>query len=212
LYTEPVLRQVYDLPQQALAAALDRSHSAWWVDKDNYVDLYQEDVRFTLLGVELARSQALVRAPMADKDYVRFSLTAPPGFRLQKHYYKEAIARAFPAIAKTPVLPGGYPLATCWRSLRLRAGEQARWWLRNRGLSWVPVRSLRPYACYDRWLRQELRPWVEQTLLAGPAPERGYFQASYVRSLVGKHMAGSDQTRQLGVLLTLELWHRQFID
>lgn len=212
LYTESTLHHVQHLPRQALQAALARSESTWSVDKESYIDLYQDDVRFTLMGVELARSQALVRVPMADKDYVRFSLSVPPGFRQSKHYYKAAIARTFPALAKIPVLPDGYPLAACFRGLRLRADEQARWFLRNRGLSWIPIRSLRQYARYGQWLRGELRPWLEQTLLAGPALERGCFQASYLRTLVGEHLAGGDHTRKLGVLLALELWHRQFID
>lgn len=212
LYTAEMWDQVQSLPRQALQDALARSQSDWSVDKDSYIDLYQEDVRFTLLGVELARSQALVRVPMADQDYIRFSVSVPPGFRQNKHYYKVAIARAFPALAKTPVLPEGRPLAPCWRSLRLQAEDQARWFLRNRGVSWLPVRSLRPYAHYGEWLRRQLRPWLEQTLLSKRSLQRPYFRPEYIQWLVHEHLAGSDHTRRLGVLLTLELWHQQFLD
>lgn len=210
LYSEPMLAAVQSLPRQSLRQALEQSHSTWWVDKDTYVDLYQEDVRFTSLGVELARSQALVRVPLADKDLLRFAVSVPPGYRLDKHYYKLAIARAFPDLAKIPVLPSGYPLANCFRQLRLRADEQLRWWLRNHGLSQVPMRQPRPYADYASWLRKELKGWVERILLSPAALERGYFKPDYLCKLVAAHMAGSDHARRLGVLLSIELWHQQF--
>lgn len=212
LYTPPLLREVQSLPRQSLREALAQSQSIWPVDQESYVDLYQEDMRFTLLGVELARSKALVRIPMVDRDFVRFSLSVPPGYRLNKHYYKTAVGRAFPRLARVPVLPDGYPLVPCWRGLRLRADELARWWLRNHGVRWAPLRQLRPYANYALWLRTQLRSWVEQTLLAPTALAREYFKPDYVRNLVTAHMAGQDCTRRLSVLLTLELWHQQFID
>ena len=42
--------------------------------------------------------------------------------------------------------------------------------------------------------------------------DRGYFAPAYIRNLVAEHMAGCDHARRIGALLTLELWHRQFID
>jgi asparagine synthase (glutamine-hydrolysing) len=57
-----------------------------------------------------------------------------------------------------------------------------------------------------------LRPWVEETLLSPQALDRGYFQPSYIRNLVAEHMAGCDHARRIGVLLNLELWHRQYMD
>ena len=94
----------------------------------------------------------------------------------------------------------------------MRTNELTRHWLRNHGMNWVPVRQAHPYADYGAWLRHELRPWVEDTLLAPQSLERGYFQPFYLRNLVAEHMAGCDHTRRLGVLLALELWHRQFMD
>ena len=61
-------------------------------------------------------------------------------------------------------------------------------------------------------MRTVLRPWVEDILLDRHTLGRGYFNPDYVRNLVAEHMAGANHARKLGVLLTLELWHRQFID
>lgn len=213
LYTADMLRQVCDIPRQSLRQALAQSRSTWWVDKDSYVDLYEEDVRFTSLGVELARSQALVRTPFVDKDLVQFALSVPPGYRVNKEYYKNAIVKALPRLAKIPYDVTGLPLhKNSLRYLARSANEQTRWWLRNRGLNWIPVHRRRPYAQYATWMRKELRPWVEGMLLSPCALDRGYFRPDFIRNLVAEHMAGDDHSSRLGVLLSLELWHRQYID
>jgi hypothetical protein len=61
-------------------------------------------------------------------------------------------------------------------------------------------------------MRGVLRPWVEDTLLSERALGREYFNPDYVRDLVAEHMAGADYARKLGVLLSIELWHRLFLD
>jgi asparagine synthase (glutamine-hydrolysing) len=213
LFTDPFYRQVRDVPRQSLRESLARSHSAWWVDKDSYIDLYEEDVRFTIMGVEQARSQLHVRTPLADNDLLRFTMSVPPGFRVDKHYYRQAIIKAFPQLAKVVYTGTRRPLAeSSFRNLRMQLDEQARWWLRNRGMNWVPVTTARPYADYGGWMRRELRPWVEGVLLSPQALDRGIFQPAYVRRLVADHMNGCDHTRQISMLLTLELWHREFLD
>ncbi len=79
-------------------------------------------------------------------------------------------------------------------------------------MKWVPVPQKRPYADYSGWMRTALRPWVEGILLDRHTLERGYFNPDYVRNLVAEHMACANHARRLGVLLTLELWHRLFLD
>jgi asparagine synthase (glutamine-hydrolysing) len=213
LYTGTMYQQVRDVPRQSLRDALARSRSTWWVDKLSYVDLYEEDVRFTVMGVELARAKALVRTPLADKDLLRLTSSVPPGFRVDKTYYRNAIIKAFPQLAKIDYAGTRRPMTDgCFRAVRKQTDELARHWLRNHGMNWVPVRQAHPYADYGAWLRHELRPWVEETLLAPQSLERGYFQPFYLRNLVAEHMAGCDHTRRLGVLLALELWHRQSMD
>ena len=95
LFTDAAYRQIWDVPRQSLRQALDRSCSTWWVDKDSYIDLYEEDVRFTAMGVELARTQALVRTPLADKDMLRFTTSVPPGYRVDKNYYRRGLSKLF---------------------------------------------------------------------------------------------------------------------
>ena len=212
LFAAPFYQQVRGQAFVSFQAALRRSRSTWAADKNNYLEIQEMDRRFTTGGHELLRSRVAVRTPLADKDFIEFMLTVPPGLRQEKTFYFKAFSRAFPELAKIPYEGTGLPLIPCFRDLRIRADRQIRWRLRAAGLKWVSERKHRPYADYDNWMRTVLRPWVESILLDRRTLERGYFNPDYIRNLVAEHMAGANHARRLGVLLTLELWHRLFID
>ena len=63
------------------------------------------------------------------------------------------------------------------------------------------------------WFRGELRDYARDVLLDRRALGRGYFREDYVRSLVERHVAGSqDHSQGIWTLLMFELWHREFVD
>jgi hypothetical protein len=53
---------------------------------------------------------------------------------------------------------------------------------------------------------------MEDKLLSPRSLERGYYQPDYIRDLVSRHMAGENFAVQLGALISIELWHRMYID
>ncbi len=62
------------------------------------------------------------------------------------------------------------------------------------------------------WLRRDMTP-VRDILLSRRARERGLWRGAVVERLINEHHSGRrDHNRQLWALLTLEEWHRQFID
>jgi asparagine synthase (glutamine-hydrolysing) len=64
-----------------------------------------------------------------------------------------------------------------------------------------------------RWFRAGLKDFLCDYLLSSTALGRGYFDEQALRRLVGAHMSGEcDHGQRLWALLTLEIWHRQFID
>lgn len=68
----------------------------------------------------------------------------------------------------------------------------------------VPIRQ---------WFKRELKDLLNDTLSDQRTRERGLLNARAVRALVNEHQLGRrDHARQLWGLLTLELWHRAFID
>jgi asparagine synthase (glutamine-hydrolysing) len=212
LFAEDFQRWINGAVFESFRAVLAESKATLVANRQNHFDLRQRQRRFILNGVELVRSRLAVRTPFCDNDLVESMLRVPPGLRLDRFLMIEALARAFPDLAKVPYEGTGFPLVTCARDLRIRISNQVRWRLRAAGLKWVPVPQERPYADYESWMRTVLRPWVEETLLSRRALERGYFNPEYIHNLVAAHMAGANHARKLGVLLTLELWHRLFLD
>jgi asparagine synthase (glutamine-hydrolysing) len=64
-----------------------------------------------------------------------------------------------------------------------------------------------------RWFRTSLRSYLRDTLLSREALARGYFHESTLRRLIAEHESGKrDHGHRLWSLLTLEIWHRMFID
>jgi len=65
----------------------------------------------------------------------------------------------------------------------------------------------------DRWLRNELKPYVQQILFDARTESRGLFETDYVRSLATEHFAGKiSRGRELWTLMTIELFQRNYID
>jgi len=63
------------------------------------------------------------------------------------------------------------------------------------------------------WFRGELRELLADTLLAPTCLARGYYDPAELRRTVEDHLDGRrDRSRELWTLLTLELWHRAYID
>ncbi|MEJ2556290.1 MAG: asparagine synthase-related protein [Anaerolineae bacterium] len=182
-------------------------------NKRSHYSIRQNDRRWVLEGQNLLRSRLIVRTPFYDNDLVDFMLTVPPGLRCDGYLYTRGFIQAAPDLAKVPCEKTGLPLVPCMRDLSIRADQQARWWLRQAGLKWISPFQERPFADYDLWLRTVLRDWVEDILLDHRTLDRGYVRPDYVRTLVERHMRGEGNfARQLGVLLTFELWHRLFLD
>ncbi|HKQ51340.1 MAG TPA: asparagine synthase (glutamine-hydrolyzing) [Pyrinomonadaceae bacterium] len=102
-------------------------------------------------------------------------------------------------------------------SLKLRGSETKHVFKRAvRGL--VPDEILdRPKQGFglpiQRWINQELRGQIRDTLLDQRTRERGYFDQTYVARLFDEHDRGRrDQTGPLWTLFMLELWHRKFLE
>jgi asparagine synthase (glutamine-hydrolysing) len=65
----------------------------------------------------------------------------------------------------------------------------------------------------NKWLNNELRSMLDDVLNDSRTRQRGYFNRRAIESLVQEHRRGRrDNARHLWGLLTLELWHRAFID
>lgn len=63
------------------------------------------------------------------------------------------------------------------------------------------------------WLKQELRPLMQQVLSREALEHRGLFRWEAVEEVMAQHMSNrEDHTEHLLALMNLELWHRIYID
>jgi asparagine synthase (glutamine-hydrolysing) len=65
---------------------------------------------------------------------------------------------------------------------------------------------------YESWLRKELRGWVQEVLLDPTTTNRGYFATPAVRELLARDEAKGGYSKEIFSLVTLELWHRTFLE
>jgi asparagine synthase (glutamine-hydrolysing) len=65
---------------------------------------------------------------------------------------------------------------------------------------------------YESWLRKDLRSWVNDVLFDRKTINRGYFSATAVRDLVARNEASAGYSKEIFSLLTIELWHRNFVE
>jgi len=65
---------------------------------------------------------------------------------------------------------------------------------------------------YESWLRTILKDFVSDVLLDQRALRRGYFSKKAVQGLIEENLKNGNYGKEIFCLISLELWHRQFID
>jgi asparagine synthase (glutamine-hydrolysing) len=65
---------------------------------------------------------------------------------------------------------------------------------------------------YESWLRKELRDWVHEVLFDRTTANRGYFDAPAIHELLAGDEADARYSKEIFSLVTLELWHRTFLE
>ena len=65
---------------------------------------------------------------------------------------------------------------------------------------------------YEQWLSKELNGYVRDLLLGEKAIQRGYFQKETIVRLLEENRNGPSHSKEIFLLVAIELWHRSFID
>jgi hypothetical protein len=212
IFSPSFLQETGDGLMQDFKAGILACNSPELSDQRCYFDLTNRVPRMTLNGVLVARDRTVVRLPYADNDLVEFSAQVPPFLRFERRIMDDAFVSTFPTLARVPLARTGLPMVNCAREVWLRNVQFAQWHLRHAGLGKLAGPESRPYKDYNTWFRTVLREWTEQTLLNPRALERGYFKPETVRQIVRDHMQGKNQSVRIGVLMSIELWHKMYID
>jgi asparagine synthase (glutamine-hydrolysing) len=64
----------------------------------------------------------------------------------------------------------------------------------------------------QKWLQHDLRDYAHDILLSTRASDRGYFRKTEMEKLLKEGSGEAAPTKEIFSLLTLELWHREFMD
>ncbi len=173
-------------------------------------DLWQRQRRFIASGHRLLRPWHRLALPFADRELVSYVLRIPPGLLLNRGLMIEALLRIAPELGHIPYTGTRLPLISSLRSVAMRADRQLRWRLRSLGLE-VPPLKARPYAEYDRWFAVggALHRWARSLLLAPDARLHAIFDAGALERWLNGARGDRRTTRQIGVLLSLEMWMRR---
>jgi asparagine synthetase B (glutamine-hydrolysing) len=166
-------------------------------------------------GALLFADDLITRDPFADPELIEFCRRMPESLR-QDGVLQRASLNASPQLTALPSPKDGLPPRLQGRRRRLslrvvRARRRTRAQLEaTLGFHWLPNRS--GIADYADDLRTHGRPLLD-VLLEPRTLARGQVREEGVRKLVDELLAGRRRnTRPLGMLLTLELFQRQFID
>ena len=64
----------------------------------------------------------------------------------------------------------------------------------------------------ESWISHDLKDFVREVLLDSKTLERGYFQKKFIEDLIADGPQREKHASDIFSLVTLELWHRQFLD
>jgi asparagine synthase (glutamine-hydrolysing) len=112
------------------------------------------------------------------------------------------------------------------RILEFAASLPTRWKVRGMETKYILKRTLRSRVPeeiirrpksgfpvpYETWMRGDLRDYVRSLLLDQRTIDRGYFVSGAVQKLITRFEAGEPLGPEVFSLVTLELWHRRFVD
>jgi asparagine synthase (glutamine-hydrolysing) len=215
-------RQMKRLARTRFRTDLRKCPSRHITNRIDYWEIVQYHRRFVNRPASLFPDNLEYRPLFYDKDLVDFAQTIPPSLRWgDSSVYRQAILRTAPELAKIPATTTyGLPLDATHRQMARRKSRLKtlhRWRRKisriSRGL--IPPMRTSFYVDYGEWLKQELRGWAEAILLDPRTLNRDYWNDSAIPRLVETHIRSSSGSRlwkRLITLISLELWHRMYMD
>jgi asparagine synthase (glutamine-hydrolysing) len=167
--------------------------------------------RTTNSGTMLLRGELESHAPFFDRDFIDSLLGIRQADKYKHRLYLEVMKCVAPRSAsiawqRTNLAPAlGY-----YANLTSMALHKLVTML-------APVMGVMPFkslmvADPAGWLRGPWRPAVEDILFSKPALQRGLVDSNVTREIWNAHLNGNDLARQLGVLITIELFAREVIN
>jgi len=186
-----------------------------------YYKIRNSNRRWIFQSHEVDRMYWESRTPFCDNDLVDFLLKIPSRLRLGAYLYQKTLKKWFPKLANVPWQRTGLLVdASALRTFLRRQSNRFQFLfynlLRKFSKGHIDLHfPSRDFYDYDKWLRsnKRLKNYFLDVLLDKRTLSRKYFNLNYIKKLIELHMSGKENySKQLAILLTFELWHREFID
>lgn len=172
--------------------------------------LTQKARRLNLLGIIMDHSHLEYSLPFYDYDFTEFALALPPQERLWAKFYRYFLSKKFPALAEIPYQRSGLPVNTnLGLVLSKKISEKVGIRLLGRKLNpYTPS-----YVDYPGWTRKELKVLILNVLNKDRMTSQAWFNYEQINRLLAEHFNGlKEHSAKIGLLLTLEIWQRQFLE
>ncbi len=172
--------------------------------------LTQKARRLNLLGIIMDHSHLEYSLPFYDYDFTEFALALPPQERLWAKFYRYFLSKKFPELAEIPYQRSGLPVNA---NLGLVLSKKILERLGTR----LPGRKLNSYTAsyvdYPSWTRRELKVLIQNVLNKDRMTSQAWFNYEQINRLLSEHFNGlKEHSAKIGLLLTLEIWQRQFME
>jgi len=189
--------------------------------EDDKAELYAGDLRAASRDFDAYREHRRYLTRVAGEDFINQMLyldlkTFLPCLNLT---YTDKTSMASSMEVRVPLLDHELVEMAARIPARLKLkGLTRKYILKRAAEAWLPrdivYRKKAGFSAPIRaWLARDLRQVVEELLSETNIKRRGYFDYRFVRRLIDDNLSGrEDNSLKIFQLLTLELWHREFID
>jgi asparagine synthase (glutamine-hydrolysing) len=173
------------------------------VDRISHLFLDQRLRRETPLSLMKFRSVVEPRMPYMDRAVMERVLAIPAAWKLDDELQTHILQKRRPRFCDVENTNTGAALGV--GKLRRKAIG-----LKMKVLSKLGMPGYQPYERLGLWLRRELAPLVQQTLLDEACLDRGIFDPDTVRSVVARHLSGErNHTYLIMAMMVFEVGHRE---
>jgi asparagine synthase (glutamine-hydrolysing) len=207
LFAAPKGFEMENLARDSLRACLNELegvhpmvHRVW------HLFITQRLRRETALSMVKFGSLFETRLPYLDHELIELLMSAPPELKLSDKIQSYILHKRRPAFLNVVNSNTG---------TRLQAGRLRGFYgnARLRVLAKLKIKGYQPYERLGNWLRNELKPVVEELLLSDQCLGRGLLNPPNVRTIVHDHLSGrSNHTHLLMALMIFELGQRELTD
>ena len=182
--------------------------------RSRYFSIHERQRRYTSFNLYLFDFVTRVIAPFIDREFVEWVCHIPPSLAVYQNCYRKMINKHLSRVASVPHNETGLPLNASWlrKGLQWRLERFNRHSLLNKTIGRKYARMNDNYINSADAIRTGSREFVFRHIKNDPFLSE-FFNMDEIRRMLADHLSGrSNEYGKITALLTLSLWHKQFIE